>query len=360
MVLYENPDAASYSFDYGDAELNRIVEAAVNTFAQNAVDILTDCPSRERAGWLCDSYFSSRSEALFTGKNVVERNFLENYAMAPQLASLPQNMIPMCYPADHNKGTYIPNWSMWYILELRNYWKRTGDEAMRAASREKVEGLISFFEKYENEDGLLENLESWVFIEWSKCNDPDYISGVNYPSNMLWASALEAAAELYDLPHLAEKASKMKEKIRTLSWNGTFFEDNAVRDEQGVLTMTGHTTETCQYYAFYFGILSKEDDPVLFERMRTQFGPKRDVETVYPDVYQSNAIVGNYLRLELLLQYGYYDQVLDECRDFFLDMAEMTGTLWEHSKLNASLNHGFASVAAVYIETCMKHRKNAQ
>jgi len=273
---------------------------------------------------------------------------------------LPKGMIPMCYPADHNKGTYIPNWSMWYILELRNYWKRTGDEAMRAASREKVEGLISFFEKYENEDGLLENLESWVFIEWSKCNDPDYVSGVNYPSNMLWASALEAASELYDLPHLVEKASKMKEKIRTLSWNGTFFEDNAVRDAQGKLVMTGHTTETCQYYAFYFDILSNEDNPVLFERMRTQFGPKRDAETVYPNVYQSNAIVGNYLRLELLLRYGYYDQVLDECRDFFLGMADLTGTLWEHSKLSASLNHGFASMAAVYIDECMKQKQSSK
>ena len=67
MVLYENPDAADFKYDYGDAELNKIVDAAVNTFAQNAVDILTDCPSRERAGWLCDSYFSSRAEALFTG-----------------------------------------------------------------------------------------------------------------------------------------------------------------------------------------------------------------------------------------------------------------------------------------------------
>lgn len=354
MVLYENPDAANYRYDYGDAELNKIVAAAVNTFAQNAVDILTDCPSRERAGWLCDSYFSSRAEYLFTGENLVEKNFLENYAMAHQSPFLPEKMLPMCYPADHNDHVYIPNWTMWYILELRNYVKRTGDRDMLASSKEKVYGLVEFFSRFYNEFGLLENLESWVFIEWSKCNDKDYICGVNYPSNMIWASALEAVAEMYDDPALAEQSKRMKEMIRTLAWNGEFFEDNGIRDSEGNLAKTGHTTETTQYYAFYFGTADRERDGELFEKMLTRFGPERDVKTVYPNVYPSNAIVGNYLRLELLTDYGYKEQVLAECRAFFSGMADMTGTLWENSVLRASLNHGFASMAAVYIDACTK------
>ena len=88
--------------------------------------------------------------------------------------------------------------------------------------------------------------------------------------------------------------------------------------------------------------------------MLTKYGPKRDAQTVYPDVYPSNAIVGNYLRLELLTDFGYHDQVISECRDFFSNMADMTGTLWEHSNLGCSLNHGFASMAAVYIEACAR------
>lgn len=354
MVLYENPDAADFRYDYGDAELNKIVAAAVNTFAQNAVDILTDCPSRERAGWLCDSYFSSRAEYLFTGENVVEKSFLQNYAMAHQSPFLPEKMLPMCYPADHNDHTYIPNWTMWYILELRNYVKRTGDKEMLTSSKDKVYGLVEFFSRYYNEFGLLENLESWVFIEWSKCNDKDYICGVNYPSNMIWAAALEAVAEMYDDPALAAQSKRMKEMIRTLAWNGEFFEDNGIRDSEGNLSKTGHTTETTQYYAFYFGTADRERDAALFEKMLTKFGPRRDTASVYPTVYPSNAIVGNYLRLELLTDYGYHDQVIAECRAFFSGMADLTGTLWENSVLSASLNHGFASMAAVYIDACAK------
>ncbi|MBR5295591.1 MAG: hypothetical protein IKU24_03255, partial [Clostridia bacterium] len=87
------------------------------------------------------------------------------------------------------------------------------------------------------------------------------------------------------------------------------------------------------------------------------FGPKRDAEKTCPTVYPSNAIVGNYLRLEILIREGYYEQVLEECRDFFLGMARLTGTLWEHSMLSCSLNHGFASMAAVYIHQCMEKLK---
>jgi len=354
MRLYENPDVRRPLPDCGDRELNAIMEAAANTFAQNAVDVLTDCPSRERAGWLCDSYFSGRAEGFFTGDHRVERSFLENYGLFSPKPWLADGMIPMCYPADHYKGNYIPNWSMWYILELRSYVERTGDQQMRKLSEEKVRGLVEFFKKYENEYGLLENLESWVFVEWSKCNEPEYIAGVNYPSNMLWAAALEAAADLYGWEPLREKAEAMRRTIRQLSYNGQFFEENAIRDDAGGLVKTGHTTETCQYYAFYFGVASPETYEALFERMRTVFGPRRNAESVYPTVYPSNAIVGNYLRLEILLQHGFYQQVLQECKDFFTPMAQLTGTLWEHSRLSASLNHGFASVAALYIDRCVK------
>ncbi len=354
MVRYENPDILPLQ-DYGDPELNAIVQAAADTFAQNAVDILMDCPSRERAGWLCDSYFSGSAEAFFTGNNRVEKSFLENYAHYTTQPGISEGMLPMCYPADHPNGTYIPNWSMWYILQLHNYVQRTGDLSMKSISEKKVRDLVAFFQKYENEYGLLENLEGWVFIEWSKCNASEFVAGVNFPSNMLWAAALEAAAALYGWNSLAEKAQKMKATIRQLAFNGEFFEDNLLRNEAGSLEKTGHTTETCQYYAFYFGIATKESHPALWELLRSRFGPRRNKETVYPEVFPSNAIVGNYLRLELLLQYGYSQQVLQECKDFFTPMAQLTGTLWEHSRLAASLNHCFASIAAVYIHKALGH-----
>jgi alpha-L-rhamnosidase len=348
MVLYENDNAYKLQFRSDDPTLDRIIFAAQNTLAQNAVDVLTDCPSRERAGWLCDAYFSGKAEKLMTGINEIERNFLENYCLAPTLRGMPEGMLPMCYPSDHYNGGYIPNWAMWYVLELLDYTKRTGDRRLADQSKEKIIRLLDFFNKYLNEDGLLENLEGWIFIEWSKCNDKEHTQGVNYPSNMLYCAMLRAISDLYDDLDYTDKADMIRGTIINQSFNGIFFEDNRIR-ENGKLVAKFHLTETCQYYAFYFDIADPSKFPELLETMITRFGPARDIQKVYPEIAKSNAIVGNYLRLELLLRYGYNQKVIEESKAFFANMAQMTSTLWEHSFVSGSLNHGFASVAANYI-----------
>lgn len=142
-------------------------------------------PSRERAGWLCDSFFTARTEHALTGQCTVEKAFLENFLLAERFAHLPDGMLPMCYPADHYDGNFIPNWAMWFVLELEEYIKRSGDCAFAERAKSRVYGLIQYFATFENEYGLLEKLEKWVFVEWSRANDPDVVQDVNFPTNML-------------------------------------------------------------------------------------------------------------------------------------------------------------------------------
>ncbi|MBR0055778.1 MAG: hypothetical protein IJP66_00475, partial [Kiritimatiellae bacterium] len=293
-----------------------------------------------------DSLFTSRAEALFTGRSLVERALLEAYALAPQSPLLPDGMIPMCYPAEALQGEFIANWSLWWILELRQYRDRTGDGGLVAASRPKIESLLKYFERRTGPDGLLEDLDGWVFVEWSACNDKDHVRGVNFPSNFLYAAAMEAAGDLLGRPEVAARGAAVREAAARLAWNGEWFEDNAVRDETGALRLQGHVTETGQYYAFYFGAATPETHRALWERLRAEFGPARDAAIAYPQITPSNAIPGAYMRLELLLRDGRNDQLLDECRGFFAPMVKLTGTLWEHLSANASMDHGFASSAA--------------
>ena len=53
--------------------------------------------------------------------------------------------------------------------------------------------------------------------------------------------------------------------------------------------------------------------------------------------------------MELLSRAGRTRQMLKELRDYFLYMADTTGTLWENQTPNASCCHGFASVGALYM-----------
>ena len=338
---YAYPDNPRATFASSNPKLNAIYDAARQTFRQNAVDIFMDCPSRERAGWLCDSYFMAIMEKGFTGKSDVAHNFYENYALADSFQFLPDGMLPMCYPADHNDGVFIPNWAMWFIVQIEDYASRGGDPELIAKLEPRIAALLDYFEGFENESGLLEKLDSWIFVEWSRAND--FVQDVNYPTNMLYSAALEKAGKLYQNNAWLNKAEKVKQTILEQSFNGEFFVDNAVLSENGELVVTENTTEVCQYYAFFFNIATPETHPDLWEKLTTEFGPNRDDTKTYPDVFRANAFIGNYLRMDILSRYGLQSQLLNEVQDYFYYMAERTGTLWENMSAHASCNHGFAS-----------------
>ena len=346
LTDYENPNADKLNFSTNNDTVNRIIQAARNSFAQNAVDIYTDCPSRERAGWLCDAWYIGVAERAFTGENKVEKQFLENYAHCNK-ENLPIGMIPMCYPSDPY-DTFIPNWSLWYVLQVAKYAKYYGKDRTVEEAKENVFGVLSYFNRFENELGLLENLEGWVFVEWSCANDGDRVCGVNIPTNVLYAKCLEEAGRLYDAPKWIEKAETLRKTIKKVGYDGLFFVDNLVRNEKGRLIKTKNYTEVCQYYVFWFDCATKEEYPTLYEELMTKLGPER-AQGYRMEVGEANVFIGLYLRLDLLMRDKKREKILSECIRIFGKMAERTGTLWEHNSIAASCVHGFASYAIRWI-----------
>ncbi|MBQ8525910.1 MAG: hypothetical protein IJ460_04255 [Clostridia bacterium] len=363
-ITVRNFGVTEFAFDIepeplysGNEKLDKIYAAAVETFKQNTLDIYMDCPSRERAGWLCDSFFTSRVEYALTGKSLVEKNFLENFIMAKGLNDIEWAMLPMCYPSDtieHNH--FIPNWAMWYVIELAEYLERSGDRELVDYAKEKMIALAEYFEDFENLDGLLENLQSWVFLEWSKANE--FTQDVNYPSNMLYAQMLECLAKLYDEPRYAEKAAAIKAEICRQSYFDGFFHDHAVRHEDGTLEVVkDDITETCQYYAFFTGTAAADAYPELWSTLLNDFGPDRAAKGLWEDIYPSNAFIGYYLRLELLAKAKEDEKLLENIEGFFTYMADTTGTLWENKTATASCNHGFTSHVIVWLDKIFKENK---
>jgi hypothetical protein len=292
------------------------------------------------------------------GRSTVEKNFLENFFLPDSFRDLPAGMFPMCYPGDQYGGNYISNWAMWLVIELEEYLERTGDRKFVDAARPRIEALLSFLKKYENADGLLEKLERWVFVEWSKANE--LVQDISYPTNMLYARMLEAAAHLYGDTSLTEKAQNIKKAVnkQAIMPDG-FYCDNAVYGDDGKAHLSGMRTEACQYYAFFCGVATPEANPVLWERLLNDFGPDRVEKGNWPNlsayakwknVHPANAFIGNYLRLEILCRYGENEKLYENIRGYFLKMAELTGTLWENDGTTASCNHGFASHVVYWMD----------
>lgn len=340
LRLCENGEVKA-DFLLNNKDAAAVMDSAINTFKQNVLDIFMDCPSRERAGWLCDSFFIARAEKLLTGKNSVEKVFLTNYLIAPPCKNLPPEMFPMCYPSDFSNGNYIPNWALWLVIELFDYVQRTEEWETALAFQKKLYDLFGFFQKYENEYGLLESLDKWIFVEWSDSNK--YVRDVSYPTNMLYGSALIAAGKMYDDPKLIEKGQKIREEVVRQSFNGEFFLDHACR-VNGKLEIMPQATETCQYYAIFFGLTKGELFKAFEEKMVYSFGDRERKE--YLEIAPSNMFIGKFLRLEILKNMGLKKKLYEECISTFAYMAGQTGTLWENIGATASCNHGFTSYAA--------------
>lgn len=347
MRRYEN--AAMFIGDQlpADPELQGISIAAQHTIAQNSVDIFTDCPSRERAGWLCDSFFMGRYERTLVDNAGVEYDFLENFLLSDSFAHLPQGMLPMCYPADFYNGHFIPQWSLWYVLELDEYLQQHAGSPLRELARPRLQALLAWFAGYENDDGLLEGMPGWNFVEWSHANQ--LVQDVNYPSNMLYARALLAADRIGGTDTYAEKAAQLRRTIIAQSWDGEWFHDHALRSDAGALQVQEAVTEVCQYYALFFD-LRPDGWQTLWQRLQDHFGSRYDSDGAFKHIYPANAFIGYVLRIDLMSRIGSPQQCLEEIKGLYGGMAAMTGTLWEHKDTSASCNHGFAGYIALMIQ----------
>ena len=334
-------------FEVKDPDLALVYDAAIASFRHNAFDIFMDCPSRERAGWLCDSYYEGKSEYYFTGTTMVENEFLNNYLLGGGARADLGGMVEMCYPATANK--HIPQWSMWYVLELYDYFTVRGRGDRKVDFKDQLYGLLGYFKNFENEFGLLEKLPSWNFVEWSKLNQR--VHDVSWPTNMLFAEAVECIGKLYGDEALLQKAAKLRATINEMAWNGKMYMDRAMRQEDGSLKNTEELSETTQYYAFRYGLadIDEERCAYLKDMVFNVFGTDLMAEKCH-EIEPSNSLPGFYIRTELMLKWKMYPQLVKYIKHFFLPMAKETGTLWEHKTPGASCDHGFASYIAIAIE----------
>ena len=342
--------------DLGDEELNAIYRGGVRTFAHNAVDIFMDCPSRERAGWLCDSYFTGKTEYALYGNSLVEEAFLENFRLYPENGEYVEGAIPMCYPSEpQDGGKFIPQWTMWYVLESADYLLNRNPKADKEIFRPSIEKLMAFYQRYENEDGLVECLPSWNFVEWSKAND--WTKDVSYPTNFLYAQVLESVYKLYGNEYYLRRSEEVRKKAVEQSFDGRVFLDHAVRDENGKLIRQEHCSEAGQYYAILFGGFDVNEPKYaeLKHLVCNVFSANRN--GALPEIAEINAFIGAYLRLEALLKMKEYRLVLRDVKEFFGCMEAETGTLWEYRQRHGSRDHGFASYALVAMTEALNQLK---
>ena len=209
--------------------------------------------------------------------------------------------------------------------------------------------LLDFFKKYENQDGLLEKLPSWVFVEWSAANN--FVQDVNYPSNMLYAGVLwprrracttcpswpprpnESAKRSDGSPSMGSSSSTMRFATRKASWKSRGIGAKCVN------TLPSSSRRPRR----------KSHRAIVANASATSSGPEteRD-ESLFPSpprqlVRWQRAAVGACCRRPVEAA-----RFSTSRSPIFLYMADRTGTLWENVDAGASCDHGFRLARRAY------------
>ncbi len=304
--------------------------------------------------------FTAKAGYAMTGNTAVEDvedtldAFMENYRLFVNHGEYPKGMLSMCYPSDKPpiKNSFIPQWAMRYILQTGEYVFERGHGDLADAFRDSVYGLLGFCRLYENADGLLEDLPSWNFVEWSKANE--WTKNVNYPTNFLYAQVLETVGNLYGDAECQRRAGEVRRAAVRQSFNGRYFLDHAVRDGEGGLKVLEDASEACQYYAALFGGIDINEDRYAYLKDRILHVFEPDREGKMPEIVDMNAFPGVYLRMGTLLRMKEYRLLLKEAEHFFGGMSGLTQTLWEHRGSKGILDQGVSSYAYVLMGEVLK------
>jgi len=346
---YQYQDNLQCSFLSSDSDFNRIFDAARNTLIANTLDVFMDCPGRERAGWLCDSYFTAKSERMMLGDSHVNRAMLEDQLLAPELPGASKGFFNQAYPSK-NDGNTIPNWGMFLVPQLYDYYKATNDRAFIDSYKDRIIELMDTLLAHENKFELLENLPGYVFMDWSLANDDLYKKPISVSTNALYGRILDLAADLYSRCEWSDKASRIRNVLKKHAFVSNSFADSLEINKDGNLVATPFTSEANQYYCYWFDVGTKEEHSEALKILLEEHGPKPERYPSNLRLGMSNVFIGLYIRLELLSILGEHVKLKEEMKKLFLYMIENgPGTLWENLSNGASVCHGFASYAGVII-----------
>ncbi|MCX7804074.1 MAG: family 78 glycoside hydrolase catalytic domain [Planctomycetota bacterium] len=163
--LDEYPFEESGGFESGDGTLNGVFRISRDTLRLCSHDCLMDTPWREQAQWLGDvaavtlpGILSCFGDLRLTGK------FLRQAAANRHATGLLANI---SNTVDYDWQYDIADYSLWWVMALWDFYIYSGDARYIHELYPIAAGIIAAHREYVNDDGFIEDMPYWVFIDWA-------------------------------------------------------------------------------------------------------------------------------------------------------------------------------------------------
>jgi hypothetical protein len=171
-VIRHYPLKQKAVFQSSDPLLSSIWDMCANGVMMGSQESFLDCPQREKGQYLGDMTVTALSHTYLSGDHRLYRKALKDFAASTFICKGMMAVAPGSFMQE------IADFSLLYPLQLLHYYHLTGDADLAKELLPIAEGVTEYFQKYERQDGLIENVtDKWNLVDW-----PDNLrDGYDFP-----------------------------------------------------------------------------------------------------------------------------------------------------------------------------------
>ena len=225
LALNENryPHENESRFDGGDPQLAGVIQLAVRGIQMCTHETYMDCPYYEQLMYDGDTRLELLTTAAMTRDDRLVKRALELFDYSRRN----WGFVNERYPA--NIPQHAPTFSMIWAIMLGDFAQWHNDPVFVKARAIGLRSMLEHFEPYVNNEGLLENLPGWPFMDWVPTwhiGDAPDGRGLSALNNLLYVYALQKSADVEDglgepllAARLRIKAARTVDAVKAKFWD---------------------------------------------------------------------------------------------------------------------------------------------
>lgn len=248
-------------------DLSKMLDIGWRTARLCAFETYMDCPYYEQLQYIGDA----RIQAIVSYYNAGDDRLARYGLTLMDHSRLPEGITLSRYPTDLNQE--IPTFSLWWVAMLHDYYMYRSDPQFIKGKLPGARQVMSFFERYQQEDGSLKDVPYWIFTDWTEGKGWDFgMAPVGEKGEssvldfqLLWtyqlASQLENDLGLKELSRIySDRANQLKETIQRKYWDSSrqLYADTESKD-----TFSQHANSL----AILAGVISGDDAIALGKKL---------------------------------------------------------------------------------------------
>lgn len=161
IVRHYPLDESRSFFQSSNGLLDDIWTLCKTTLKYGSQEVYVDCPNREKGQYLGDATITAPAHLYISGDNRLYKKALLDFAQSTRICP------GMMAVAPGSLMQEIADYSLQWPLQLLTYYMHTGDYEFLQRIYPVAEGIVTYFQRYERTDGLLENIkDKWNLVDW--------------------------------------------------------------------------------------------------------------------------------------------------------------------------------------------------